>query len=208
MDFKKLVRGKKLIYTLKRIIFLGVAITMLFSFSACSNKDGILAYSVAYAESYDTANIPFDISIIDGGIEGDLLEKIGSKEELIALSNKKKYPFFDESSRYYDSNLGQKIRGYDDSYFQEKSLVLVYIWFSNYWIPANIESIKIKDKTMHITITRPDQDYIADAITTHFFLIEVDKKDVQGVDEVTKEIIRKGKHSDYTDNRYTQDENN
>lgn len=186
-------------------ICLAIIFVMLITLSAC-NKDDVLAYRVEYAESYDAANIPFDISVIDVGIEGDLLEIVDSKEELIALSNEKKYPFFDERSLYYDSNLGQKIRGFDDSYFQEKSLVLIYIWFSNYWIPANVESIKIKDNTMHITIARPDQDYEADAITAHFCLIEVDKKDVQGVDEVTKEIIRKGKHEDYIDNRYVQEE--
>lgn len=170
-----------------------------------------LPFEVAYAHTQNGSDAELISYIIDqasSSLGGEMLTaKVDSVQELIDLSNANKYPFFDinfnpyfsQSFReyFYNSPLSQTIRAYDDLFFQEKSLVLVFIYFPNYWIPARIEFITVKGNVMNIVIARPDENYAAEALTEHAFLIEVAKKDVKGVDTITKQIIRKGKHEDY-----------
>ena len=54
---------------------------------------------------------------------------------------------------------------------------------------------------MNIIIARPDEVYVAEAVTPHFFIVELDKEAVEGINIINPSIIVKGKQADYTDNR-------
>ncbi len=53
-------------------------------------------------------------------------EKVDSLQDLIDLSVENDYQFFNENDENYNSALSQKVREYDDSYFINKALILVF----------------------------------------------------------------------------------
>jgi len=55
-----------------------------------------------------------------------LKEKVDSLQDLIDLSVENDYQFFNENDENYNSALSQKVREYDDSYFINKALILVF----------------------------------------------------------------------------------
>jgi len=189
-------------------------------FTACSNNGNIdskiISYTVACAESGNEISELFEEASNGGGnffdteimVEdtylgrnGVLAAKINSMQELIAFSNNYKFPFFNEESFAYNSTLSQQVRGYSDFDFQEKSLIIIAFCFTHTYIPAVIDSIETKGETMNIIIARPDEVYVAEAVTPHFFIVELDKEAVEGINIINPSIIVKGKQADYTDNR-------
>ena len=198
---------------IKMALIFAICIVVLVSLAACNGEANPkeLSFEVAYANTQngsDAELVSYIINQTPSSLGGETLTaKVDSVQELIDLSNANRYPFFDinfnpsfsQSFRedFYNSHLSKAIRAYDDLFFQEKSLILVFIYFPNYWIPARVESITVRDNVMNIVIARPDEEYEAEALTEHAFLIEMAKKDITDVNEITKQIIRKGNHKDY-----------
>jgi hypothetical protein len=64
--------------------------------------------------------------LCNGRGETYLKEKVDSLQDLIDLSVENDYQFFNENDENYNSALSQKVREYDDSYFINKALILVF----------------------------------------------------------------------------------
>lgn len=202
---------------MKKIIITLMIISLFAVFTACSNNGNIdskiISYTVACAESGNEISELFEEASNDGGnfcdaeiavddayLNGVLAAKINSMQELIAFSDNYEFPFFDEEAISYNSSLSQQVRGYGDFDFQEKSLIIVAFCFTHTYIPAVIDSIETKGETINITIARPDEVYVAEAETPHFFIVELNKEAVEGINIINPRIIAKGKQADYTDN--------
>lgn len=58
-------------------------------------------------------------------IDKDIAIRINSSQEMIALSNEKEYPFFNEEREYYQSDLNKKMRSYNSSFLENKATILL-----------------------------------------------------------------------------------
>ncbi len=85
-------------------------------------------YNVAFAQGYDKGALAFGAQYAETTLESDLKVKIDTMDELIAISNENEFPFFDKKAEGYNSPLGKKIRSYDEEFFADKSLILVFRW--------------------------------------------------------------------------------
>jgi hypothetical protein len=126
----------------------------------------------------------------------NLNKKVDSLDALINLSNENNYPFFNENDENYNSDLSQKVREYDASYFQEKVLILVF-YFKSAGYPIKIDSLRIQNDTIKVIMAMPKLSSVDDVVSWQAFLIELDKKDVEGIDKVETVQIIKGKMKDY-----------
>lgn len=178
-----------------------VAMIMILSFTACQPNDGFgaVAFTIAYAESFEASEIPFDSSFITSSqeIDKDIAVKIGSTQDLMELSSKKAYPFFDSSSEYYNSDLSKKVRTYNTSYFEDKEIILVFD-FENSYSLSQVDKIDVKDNVLTVRLARPIGEFDTPAVLTTFvYIIEVNKQDVKDISEVKFEIIEKGTEAEY-----------
>lgn len=178
---------------IKKMICLGVILVMvILAFTAC-NGNGVeiagksLVFNV-YATGYS-----YGVSELS---QYNLTKKVDSLDELINLSNENDYPFFNESDTDYHWELSKKIREYDDSYFQEKALILVF-YYKSAGYPIKIDSLRIQGDTIKVIMARPKLTAVDDVVSWQAFLIELDKKDVEGIDKVETVQIIKGKMKDY-----------
>jgi hypothetical protein len=185
LNFSKVVR------ITKKVICLGMAIAVsTVGLTACGNKDDEtygkpLLFNVAYSGTMYPVT------------ETYLKEKVDSLQNLIDISNENDYPFFNQNDENYNSDLGQKVRKYDGSYFSNKALILVFFYETSHR-PTKIDSVSIKDDLIYVTIARPNEIYTANQETTVYaFIIEVNKKDVESINEVNTKLINKGKIEDY-----------
>ncbi|HHT83854.1 MAG TPA: hypothetical protein GXZ92_05315 [Clostridiales bacterium] len=176
---------------IKKMICLGVILVMvILAFTACNSKDNEtygkpLPFNVAYSGTMYPVT------------ETYLKEKVDSLQDLIYLSNENDYPFFNEIDENYNSDLSQKVREYDDSYFINKALILVFFYETSQ-SPTKIDSVRIKDNSINVIIARPGEMYTAnDAETVYAFIIEVNKKDIESINEVDTKLINKGKVKDF-----------
>lgn len=176
---------------MKKVICLGIIIVMIISvFTACNSKD-----NQAYGNS-----LPFSIDYsgeMSPVTETYLKEKVDSLQELIDLSNENDYPFFNENDENYNSDLSQKVREYDDSYFNNKSLILVFFYETSH-SPTKIDSVRIKENAINVVIARPNEIYASsDVSTVYAFVIGVNKNDVENMNEVNTKFVYKGKVKDF-----------
>lgn len=183
---------------------------LLFAFYGCDvssyEKNIGFSYVVAYAESSAGGEAIYDSHQFSGvSIEENCIALIRSKQELIEFSDNKDLPFFEikGEDRYhmkqhiYDSELSQKIRSYDEAFFNEKSLVLVFVEFPNVY-PAKIDTASIEGEELVVKVARPEADSFLDALSYHTFIIEVDKKSVENKSAKLM-IVKKGTADDYLD---------
>ncbi|MBR1747110.1 MAG: hypothetical protein IJ735_02725 [Clostridia bacterium] len=170
-------------------------------------SDVRLEYTVTCAESDNDEGSTYGSSQFSGVcIDENCIGLFRSKQELIEFCDgtglslfeiKGEDPYHIEQ-RIYESDLGKKIRSYGDSFFNEKSLVLVFVVFPNVY-PAKIEDVYLQDDELIVEIARPETDSFLDALSHHSFVIEVDKKSVE--DKTARlTIVRKGVAEDYSDN--------
>ena len=178
---------------IKKMICLGVILVMvILAFTAC-NGNGVeiagksLVFNV-YATGYS-----YGVSELS---QYNLNKKVDSLDALINLSNENNYPFFNENDENYNSDLSQKVREYDASYFQEKVLILVF-YFKSAGYPIKIDSLRIQNDTIKVIMAMPKLSSVDDVVSWQAFLIELDKKDVEGADKVETVQIIKGKMKDY-----------
>lgn len=193
---------------IKKIICLGVVLIMIVvGFTACNKNDDekagkALNFNVGYNQRHYSWKELSDYELPDCNLN----KKVNSVEALVNLSNENNYSFFNENDTKYNSDLGQKIRQYDELYFQKNSLILVLYFESAGNDPAKIDSVYIEDDKLRVTMSIPEAQSVNDgeAIyavndveTIYVFIIEVNKKDVEGADKVELVQIRKGEREDY-----------
>ena len=198
-------RIKIISFTISMILIIGLS----FTFAGCDEfliEEAIgFGYDVAYAESGSDGASLYGSQYSGACIDGNCIALLRSKQELIAFSDEKELSFFEVKGedryhiqqRIYESDLSTKIRSYNESYFNEKSLVLVFVEFPNVY-PAKIDSVAVEEEDLVVKVARPEADSFLDAESHHAFVVEVDKA---SIDNMTARlmIIRKGVTDDYLD---------
>jgi len=154
---------------LKRIVALGVMLVMLFGFAGCSGGKGIW----------------FIIGDI-GDFSAEAPEEHPVITKLIKSVNELQR-FCDESGIRYG---GEK---YDESYFNEKALLVYSFVNESISITIHIDSLKVDNETMTINITRrvPRGGQL-DAVAYRFYAFEVNQSDIAKIDDI--QISRKDKY--------------
>lgn len=186
-------------------------IGMLFTFVGCDvfpvGKSIGFTYAVAYAESgSDGGDVLYGCDQYSGVlIEENIASLFNSRQELLDFSDEKGLPFFEikGDDRYhlqkniYDSELSQRIRSYDETFFNENSLLLIFIVFPNV-DPAKVDTVYIQGNELIVEIARPETDSFMDAESHHAFVIECSKNNMENK-SAKLSIIRKGATKDYLD---------
>ncbi|MDD4157149.1 MAG: hypothetical protein PHY08_11300 [Candidatus Cloacimonetes bacterium] len=123
----------------------------------------------------------FGFKEVDGGKTANILELVSSLQELKDLCDEWGNPAFQENSEYFSSELSEKIRSYDEEYFNENILV-IYSFERGHPTETRINSIEVNEEQLLINarhITRRGQ--FTDEAFYWLMLIEIKKADVIGV---------------------------
>ena len=142
--------------------------------------------------SYNMQSFPFGDAVKEQGSEADLAEIVGSSSDLKALSYREGYPFFDEEDSLYQSELGEKIRSYNDSYFEEHSLLLLFM-FDKPYSYMNIKDIEVENENVVITLLRPDDMFNSEYRQTYLYLIELTKQYLSGSETPILNYVTNGR---------------
>lgn len=182
-------------------------IGLLFSFAGCDvSPNKKISYAVTYTESGSGGEAVYGCDKYSGvTIDENTIKLCNSRQELLDFSDENGFSFFEVKGedfyhikqRIYDSDLSQKIRSYDESFFNDKSLVLIFVMFENVY-PAKIDTVAIEAEALAIKVAIPDEDSFLDAVSYHTFIIEVAKNSVQNK-SAKLSVIRKGSAKDYLD---------
>lgn len=179
----KTKRNIKCISLATLCIFIVIGI---FTLYACAN--GQIEYHIGFS----------DLAIFgskeneDGGIAYGLTKTIKSVEELRDVCEEWNNPAFDENSDGYSSELSQKIRGYDEKFFETKALII------NSSLQYNSESVPKVEKLTHdgdvliIQVSLKDGMYW-DIAEGWLFLIEVNKTYMDDITYITIENTTRAK---------------
>lgn len=195
-------------------ITLTILVATMFTITACTekNQDEVPAefsYKIAYAESFLGMDIPFGAAYASMDNGEDFIGKIDSLNALKQLSIDKGYPFFDENNEDYSTSLASKIRSYDENYFVDSSLILMFIVGKKFDV-ARIEDVVLKDSAIEVTFTRPDVIYEVDNETTFAYIVEVSKAGTENISEVKVKYVSNGTivapNVAYTENIITQNQ--
>ncbi len=175
------------------ILLIIATLAVLTSCAKKGNDTGVFAYNVAFAESYDEANVPFNLSFMGGKDvpEKDLNIILRTKQELIDFCSEQNLSFYDKNDANYNSKLSKKIRDYNEDYFNKNSLILI-INFGKKYASARIEDIKIEDNVVSITFVKPDIEYETENLTTFAYIVEVNKNDVKMANGIKLKSISNG----------------
>lgn len=158
----------------KKILILGVAIIMCLGlFAGCSS-------GIKFSVTYDKVG-GFGSKKVDGGMTMSVLEIVNSLQELKDLCDEWENPAFQESNEYYNNELSQKIRSYNEAYFSEKILI-VYSFDRGHSKETRIDSITV-DGLQLVVNTRlvTKKGTFSDEAFNWLILIEVNKAEITGV---------------------------
>lgn len=124
----------------KKILILGVALIMCLGiFTACGgNKNFVIGY-----DKMET----FGSKVVDGGTTYYTLAKASSVQELQTLCVEFGNYAFQENGMHYGSELSQKIRSYDETFFNDKVLV-IYSFDRGHDKETRIDSIAVDGTTL------------------------------------------------------------
>lgn len=131
-------------------------------------------YTVAFAKSYAQDEQSFGTKYAMSSIESDLKVKIDTLDELTSISEENEFPFFDENSENYNSALSKKIRGYEDEFFAEKSLILVFSFGTEYK-NARVVNVSLSNYKYIVTLSKPNTAYKFDTKNDFVYIIEIEK---------------------------------
>ena len=179
-------------------IFAIVFAILIFATAGCSDNNENpgdkteFSYAVAYAESFTADELPFDASYASSMRGKEFTAKVDSVTQLKEVSEGNEYPFFDENAPEYSSALSVKIRSYDDKFFENKSLALIFV-FASVYDAARIEKVTLSGTTLNFVMSRPDEVYAQERETTFAYIVELDKASTGNVETLTVEYVTNGK---------------
>lgn len=161
----------------KKILILGVALIMsLGIFSGCN-------LGIKFDIGYDKMG-GFGSKEIDGVSTTYTLELVNSLQELEDLCDAWGNPAFQENSEHYSVELSQKIRSYNETYFNEKILV-VYSFERGHSKETRIDGITVDGLQLVVNARLiAKKGTFTDEAFNWLILIEVNKAEVAGVTTV------------------------
>lgn len=156
-----------------------------------SGSEPVFEYEIAYAQTFSDTEAPFDIGYVYSSIRADLAATVDSLSELTGLCQENGLPFYDKSSADFDGDLSRKIREYDEKYFREKSLALIFGFNKNY-ATARIADVKAESGTLKVTFSKPDAMFEVSVPHTFVYLIEFGKTQQETIDRIEIDFVSNG----------------
>ncbi|MDE6471957.1 MAG: hypothetical protein K2L52_02905 [Clostridia bacterium] len=153
---------------MKKVIILLSSVILIFSIflMGCSGVDiAFTSYSLKPIEDFNSNNLGIDFGNI-----------VSSREELIGFYNKAIFVSVDKQS---------ELDKYDDSYFENKSLLIV-IFASDKNSNKSIKSVSRKDDNLWITLETTSMKELNEISR---FFIEVNKEDVSNIKDINYKQI-------------------
>ncbi|MBD5087075.1 MAG: hypothetical protein HDT32_06970 [Clostridiales bacterium] len=117
-----------------------------------------------------------------------LQEKVDTLEELNELRSKKVYPFFNEEYEENKVNKAlQRLNAFDDTYFTEKSLIVVMQAASFEW--GDLAKMRLENGNLTISFALPDGVSYPAVAVVRVSVIEVSKQAIKDVEKIKVEEI-------------------
>ncbi len=151
----------------------------------------VIAYNLAFAGDYNQEELPFGDKYATSTIESDLKIKVDSLSQLISISNENEFPFFDENDENYNNAFSKKIREYDEEFFTDKSLILIFSFGTNN-LTVRITGTNLQGTTLTVTGSKPDGIYETDVKRSFAYIIEMEKSDVKNVEKIELQLESAG----------------
>lgn len=210
---------------MKKILMVLLMAVSLFVVSSCekeideTNLNNSEQKSIEFEVAYDKEG-GFGFKENNGGLTMYTLGIVSSVQELEDLSNEYNNYAFDKSNESYSNELNVKIRSYDKSFFNKKSLI-IYSFFTNESKETKVSNIMVdgNELTMNVQTTRK-KGLFHDIAFNWIILIEINKVDVSNINDLkvvetliddnnsnNDEIAEILKHFDLTDTKETWDGN-
>lgn len=161
----------------KKLLVLGVVLIMCLGiFTACGgNKNFVIGY-----DKIGT----FGSKEVDGGTTYYTLAKAISVQELQTLCVEFGNYAFQENGDHYGSELSQKIRSYDEAFFNDKVLV-IYSFDRGHGKETRIDSIAVDGTTLIVNASyKIKKGTFTSEAFNWLILIEVSKAEVAGTTSV------------------------
>ena len=108
----------------------------------------------------------------------------GSLDELKELCAEWNNPAFTEGAEGYDGELSRKLRAYDDGFFSEKSLVIVFLFDVNGAREPKLEKLTVKEGALVAEISLKKGDF-TDVSEAWLFVAETEASAVASLEKVT-----------------------
>jgi hypothetical protein len=161
-----------------------------------------LIYSVAFADGYGEATLPFELAYQNAGdilSENNVIALLKSKDDLLSLCQDNHFPFFITNDENFDRKLSRTVRSYNESYFEDKDLIFILLNETGNTL-AKIDKIENKQGNLTIYIANPIEDQkmdVSDMGSTLVYLIETEKQPLENISTITIEKIQKGAPDEY-----------
>ena len=120
---------------------------------------------------------------------------IKSVDDLSAFFNDESSPIYikeDEYNEIYYQKTLELFQDYDEQFFKNKSLVIIFRVRTCLGLESDIKDYEISDDSLNVTISiiiESNKGY-ADAMTMHMCLLEFDKEKLSNVTQINVEEIR------------------
>lgn len=167
--------------SLSIICIVAVLIMCVGAMCACNENNGC-AYELVFSERSGFGAF----KQTDSGYQSFSKTKIISVENLHSICDEWDAGTFDENSTAYNSTLNAKLREYDDTFFEDKALMLFMTWACGS-AKIDIKSVQASNDTVTVNtqITTPSRFYFDDAVS-YVLLIEISN---EYVNENTQLVI-------------------
>lgn len=171
----------------KGIYILVVVIMCTVLLYGCKNSE--IEHNVGFSD-----NVGFGSKDAEnGGITYGLIELVDSLEELEALCEEWHNPAFNEDNEEYSSELNEKIRGYNEVFFEKKALIINSSLQYNSAREPRVEKLINEEKELIIEVSLKRGTYTSVA-ESWLFLIEVNHTDVQDITNITIENTERSRY--------------
>lgn len=107
-----------------------------------------------------------------------------SLDELKELCAEWNNPAFTEGAEGYDGELSRKLRAYDDEFFSEKSLVIIFIFGVNGAREPQLEKLTAKDGALEAAISLKKGNF-TDVAEAWLFVAETEASAVASLEKIT-----------------------
>jgi hypothetical protein len=172
---------------IKKGIYLFVVVIMCTVLLYGCGNSGI-EYNIGFSD-----NVGFGSKEDDGITYECFTEIVDSLDELEALCEEWHNPAFDEDNDDYTSELSEKIRGYNEEFFENKALIIDSSWRYNSARVPRVEKLTIEGDALMIEISLKRGAY-NDVAQKWLFIIEVNQIDIKGITNITIENTTRSKY--------------
>lgn len=147
-----------------------------------NNGNVIETCTLDFILAYSQNKNPFISPYFDDDSKLNLSQKIDSVEELKTFCNDKQLGVFDNNSTAYNDLAGKKLREYDEEFFKQYSVVLVFRFneTQNNYI---FDSLSVDNQTMTVNLISANGNTTAN-IKTKLYYFKIDKETAKTINTI------------------------